>query len=69
MKKLLIDVYHEQHGNHEISVPKRGRTNLCPSEFGYEKDDYACDEMESCEACWKRPYEGGYSTKIVEKKW
>ena len=28
--------------------------HLCPQACGYEQDSYACDEMESCMACWDR---------------
>lgn len=30
------------------------RKFVCPSQFGYELRDYACDSMASCAACWMR---------------
>ena len=37
----------------------------CPGEMGYEPDNYACDEMPSCKACWERqmPASGGPSAE------
>ena len=32
----------------------------CPEDHNYEPDDYACDEMPNCRACWEREMpEGG----------
>ena len=30
------------------------RKFVCPSQFGYEIGDYACDSMPTCAACWMR---------------
>lgn len=32
----------------------RGLMRKCPEDYNYEPDDYACDEMPNCEACWQR---------------
>lgn len=45
---------------HPAGKGERQYLKFCPHDFGYEPDDYACDEMPNCEACWEREMpEGG----------
>ena len=32
----------------------------CPSRYGYEPDDYACDYVATCKDCWNREMQEVY---------
>lgn len=53
----FIDKFHEKYGDRVqpyggVYVPDG--ESKCPSDYGYEPDKYACDEMRSCAECWER---------------
>ena len=50
-----IDLFERDHGHRNVpKYTKEGYRLKCPSECGYEEDDYICDYMPSCEKCWER---------------
>ena len=55
-----LEKYQEDHADRIPALPTMVdgvKKFICPSDYGYEQDDYACDEMGSCAECWCREME------------
>lgn len=52
-----LEKYQKEHPGQMPAIPTsvgKVKKFICPSQFGYEIGDYACDSMPSCAACWMR---------------
>lgn len=50
-----IELFEKDFGHRDVPKCPKGDYRLkCPSEYGYEEDDYICDYMPSCKDCWQR---------------
>ena len=50
-----IELFEKDFGHRDVPKCPKGDYRLkCPSEYGYEDDDYICDYMPSCKDCWER---------------
>lgn len=65
----FLEKYKSEHGGAEPEISGRlhvcpnsnyGYRFTCPSQFGYEPDDYACDYVATCKDCWDREMQEVY---------
>lgn len=53
-----LEMYQMEHQGMEMPLEQTTNSKVkrfvCPSQFGYELGDYACDSMPTCAACWMR---------------